>query len=214
LFVVTLIKVAPAYVFKHDFSAGEERAVLKSYEEFRLKQQEFFSVEQGKKYQEMTALSGRFKYGHQELLFKNAFIDGDVENVSLLVKNGVVLSDKEEVYRELLKKCYPAKPIPVENSRRIAAMIDGVPLAFPETLWKGLCVLYIRGTEKHAEGYINVLDALMYSKQFRSTITDPEGFLLRLWQKEHNSRHDKRFSMLRTLFRNAGFSDTGSEKEE
>jgi hypothetical protein len=78
-------------------------------------------------------------------------------------------------------------------------------------LWIELCYKILRSKPQYAEGYYRILENLLYSASFRSTVTDCKTFMDTLEKRPMNEQKREIFQRMKYRFSSLGLIGENSK---
>ena len=140
---------------------------------------------------------------NSQLLLKKIAVDCDLESAERLL-NSMVPMPNTEKSMALFRNYRPAAAVPREQAEQIADFIDNKKIVFPVDLWSELCYKILRSKPQYAEGYYRILENLLYSASFRSTVTDCKTFMDTLEKRPMNEQKREIFQRMKYRFSSLG----------
>ncbi len=203
LLTILVLGILPPFIKSVDYSPKERSERKESYEKFIAKQGERYAATEEQYYKKLRNYMRRTSMDNSQLLLKKIAVDCDLESAERLL-NSMVPMPNTEKSMALFRNYRPAAAVPREQAEQIADFIDNKKIVFPVDLWSELCYKILRSKPQYAEEYYRILENLLYSASFRSTVTDCKTFMDTLEKRPMNEQKREIFQRMKYRFSSLG----------
>lgn len=199
LLTVFILGLLPPFIRNVDYTPTERKERRESYEKFIARQGERYAEIENGYSRKLRSYIRRTSMDNSQLLMKKIAVDSDLESVRNLLKNQVPMPNSIKSM-ELFKNYRPKGTIPRERAEQMADFLDAEGIKFPQDLWESIFHRIMRANPKVSEEYYWILEGLLYSANFRSTVNELQPLLVRTEKRDMSEAKREIFQRMKYLF--------------